>query len=356
MLRSNLLRFGLITLSLSWLALAQDQQPATPQPSTQAGGWRRVGDPPPPAQGQDPAEPVDRSDAYGQPAGQQGQPEAPMPPQIQAPPQSETQTPPPAPRRTRPAYGLPPEVVLQPGTYVTIRTNQPLTTDHSQPGDSYSGTLMQPVVVDGIVVAQRGQMVYGRVAEVQRQHADRPSRLGLELTSLTLADGTQLPIRSQLIARQGGRTPAGDQVGTVAATTGAGAMIGGAVGWGTGAAIGAGIGAVAGMIGVIATRNHATVVYPETPLTFRIESPATISTTRAPQAFRYVGPDEYDRPVQAQLQPRPAPPRGAYYGPGYAYPYPSYPYYWGPGFSVYWGPGFFYGRGYYGRGYYRRWR
>ncbi len=350
MLRSYRFRFGLILLAASGLALAQDQTPANPQQPPPAGGWRRVGDSPGTlAQRQDPPGPVDRSDAYGQPIGQQqAPPQEAMPPQIQPPGQ---QPPPPPPAvSSRSAYGLPPELTLKPGTYVTIRIDQPLSTDRNQPGDTFTGSLFQPVVVDGIVVAQRGQSVYGRVAEVERQRSDRPSRLGLELTGLTLADGTQVPIRSQLIARQGGTTPAGDQIGTVAATTGVGAVIGSAVGWGTGAAVGAGIGAAAGLIGVMVTRNRPTVVYPEAVLTFRIESPVVISTAHAPQAFRYVGPDEYDRPVETQLQPRPGPrPYPYYYGP--AYPYPYYPYYWGTGVSIYWGPGFFYGRGHY-----RRWR
>ncbi|MBZ5618266.1 MAG: hypothetical protein LAQ69_05945 [Acidobacteriia bacterium] len=264
-------------------------------------------------------------------------------------------TPPTAPPRARPAYGLPAEVTLKPGVFVTVRTNQPLSSDHNQPGDAFSGTLVQPVVADGVVVAQRGETVYGRVAEAQKAHAGNSSRLGLELTSLTLADGTQVPIRSQLVARQGSTTPAGDQVGIVATTTVVGTVVGAAAdyGRGTGAAIGAGAGAVAGIIGVLLTRNHATVVYPETALTFRIESPVTVSTALAPQAFRYVGPDEYSRPEEMQLRPRPvAPVPGYYYGPGY-YPgyYPSYPYYWGPSVSLFWGPGYFYGRGYY-----RRWR
>jgi len=46
-----------------------------------------------------------------------------------------------------------------------------------------------------------------------------------------------------------------------------------------------------------------TVVYPETALTFRIETPVTISTTRAPQAFRYVDPNEYDRPPRHARYP-----------------------------------------------------
>jgi hypothetical protein len=254
-------------------------------------------------------------------------------------------------------YGPPPELHLKAGTYVTIRTNQFLTSDHNQAGDTFSGTLAQPIVVDGIVVADPGQTVYGRVAQVEKQHADKSSRMGLQLTGITLVDGTQMPVQSQLVARQGTSTPTGAQVGTVAGTTAVGAAIGGAADWGRGAAIGAVVGAGAGIIGVLVTRNHPTVVYPETPLTFQVTSAAAISTVHAPQAYRYVGPEDYNRPVEAQLQHRPVPvPRpapGYYYGPGYypAYPYPYYGYYWGPSVGVVVGPGYFYGRGYY-----RRWR
>jgi hypothetical protein len=350
-------RIALIALAATGLVLAQSQPPT--------GGWRRVGDPPPqpaaapapaavPApmdQGQNP-EPVDRSDAYGQPA-QPAPAAAEVPPQ--AAPQPALQAAPQAAPASRPAYGLPAEVTLKPGTYVTARIDQALSSDHNQPGDTFVAQLAQPLVVDGVVVAQRGQNVYGRVAEVQKQNSGRPSRLGLELTSLTLADGTQVPIRSQLVARTGRSTPAGVQAGTVAATTGIGAAIGAAADWGTGAAIGAGAGAIAGIAGVLLTRNHPTVVYPETALTFRLESPMTISTVRAPQAFRFVGPEDYNQPYNAALQPRPpARAPGAYFAPyGYGYPSPyayGYPYpYWG------WGPGFgiaIYGHG----GHYRRWR
>jgi hypothetical protein len=381
-------RIPIILLAASGLVFAQDQT---------TGGWRRA-DAPPPAQpsasapvatpGQDP-EPVDRSDAYGQPApngqtapdgqqapGAQAQPSGQPAPNGQMspygqpapypagslPPQTTTQ-------QARPSYGLPAEVTVRPGTYITARLGQPLSSDHNQIGDTFVAHLAQPLVVDGVVVAQRGQTVYGRVAEVQKQKADHPSRLGLELTSVTLADGTQVPIQSQLVTRTGGRTPAGVQAGTVAGTTGVGAIVGGAVGWGTGAAIGAGVGAVAGVAGVLLTRNHPTVLYPETALTFDVQAPVTISTVNAPGAFRFVGPEDYtQQPYNAGLQRRPvgAPgASGAYYSPyaapyaapygGYAYPYgypypyayAPYPYYgygWGPGFGVVIG-----GRGWYGR-------
>ena len=298
-------------------------------------GWRRFGDPAPApaalqapaAESQDPTQPVDRSDA-----------------QVQRPAPNSPNDP--------PRYGLPPQLTIKPGTFVMVRVDQMLSSNHNQPGDVFSATLMQPVVVDGVVVAQRGQTVMGRVAEAQKSKAGHDSRLGLELTGLTLVDGTQATVRSQLVARRGPTTPRGQEVGTVATTTAVGATVGAVADWGRGAAIGAGAGAAAGIVGVLLTHNHPSVVYPETALTFRIETPVAINTMRAPQAFRYVDPNDYQRPAEARTMPvrRPVP----YYGPGY-YPYYSYPY-WGPysgyGYGYGLGVGIGFGRGW---GYGRRW-
>ena len=288
------------------------------------GGWRRFGDPPPApaAESADPAQPV-------------------------ASPDSQAAKPSPNSPNDPPPYGLPPQLTIKPGTFVTVRVNQMLSSNKNQAGDVFSANLMQPMVVDGVVVAQRGETVMGRVAEAQKSKSGHDSRLGLELTCLTLTDGTQTTVHTQLVARQGPTTPAGQEVGAVATTTAVGAGVGGAAAWGTGAAVGAGAGAAAGIVGVLLTHNHPTVVYPETALTFRIETPVTIDTTRAPQAFRYVDPNEYERPVAAPaMRPRPG---ASYYGPGY-YPYLyGYPYpYWGP----YYGLGFGFG---FGRGWGRRW-
>lgn len=343
-------RLRLMTLNLftgSALLLAQDPQ---------TGGWRRWNDPPPPAaqtsrspqlapqdaQDQDPSQPIARSDSYGQFQDPQAQQQQPM---------QRNDRPPAA----VPHYGLPPELTVRPGTFVTVRMEQEVSSDHNQQGDTFTASLAQPLVVDGVVVALRGQTVVGRVAEaVKAGRAQGTSRLALQLTGLTLADGSQAIVQSQMINRNG-QTSVGNDVGAVATTTAVGAAIGAAADWGRGAAIGAGAGAAAGIVGVLLTRGHPTVVNPETVLTFRIESPVNVDLSRAPQAFRYVGPDEYDRPVQTQVAYRPPPPPRyvapyPYYG-GYPAPYYApYPYYYGPSFGVVIGTGGWGHGGYYGHG------
>jgi hypothetical protein len=240
---------------------------------------------------------------------------------------------------------------------MTVRVNQPLSSDRNQEGDFFSATLVQPLVVDGIVVAQRGQTVTGRVSEaVKAGRAQGTSRKALQLTGVTLSHGTQANVQSQMVTRNG-QTSVGNDVAAVGTTTASGAAIGAAADWGRGAAIGAGAGAAAGLIGVLLTRGHATEVYPETALTFRVETPINVNLARAPQAFRYVGPNEYDHPVDTQLARRPPPQRAPAYGPwaypypygGYGYPYPYggyYPYYGGIGVGVVIrGGGYGYGHG-----------
>ena len=318
-------RFAVTLLAGSAFLCAQDQPPS---------GWRRADTPPPPVPeanapaqvpNMDPTQPVERTpvDGWGNPQQQ---------PRNDRPQNMRNEVPP-------PAYGLPPEVTIKPGTFVTVRMNQGLSSDRNQQGDIFTATLAQPIVMDGVVVAQRGQTVMGQVAEARKAgRVEGTSRLGLQLTGLTLADGNQVNVQSSLVNRNG-QTSVGNDVAAVGTTTAVGAAIGAAADWGRGAAIGAGAGAAAGLIGVLLTRGRATVVYPETVLTFRLDTPVTVNTTRAPYAYRYVGPEDYDHPVQSRvMQPRPGPGPAPY---PYYQPYP-YPYYYGYGYGYpgWWGPGF----------------
>jgi hypothetical protein len=276
------------------------------------GGWKRVGDSNP-AYASNPAQDV----GSAQPQGVN--PNGPPPP----PP---------------PSYNVnvPPTLTINSGTFLTVRINQALSSDRNQQGDAFTATLVRPVVVDGFVVAQAGETIAGHVVEAQKAgRVSGVSHLAIQLTDLTLADGQQVPIQSQLITRTGS-TSTGRDATAIGTTTAVGAVAGAAGAGGEGAAIGAGAGALAGTIGVLLTRGHATYVTPESVLTFRIESPVTVATDRAPQAFRVVQPGDYNQPSsQPTLRTRAPggyPPPGPYYY-GAAYPYP---YYYGPGF---YGPG-----------------
>jgi hypothetical protein len=357
--------FTFLPLLAAGFAMAQDQPPAPPPQGPppyaeqrnppNAGGWRKVGEAPPQPADSPAYEPDQNDRLPNEAAAPQGAPQNDQYQNGRPGPQNDPyQNGRPGPRDQQ-NYQVPPHLTIRPGTFVTVRINQPLSSDRNQPGDAFSGTLVQPVVVDGVVVAQPGQTVGGRVTESQKAgRVEGTSRLGVQLTDLTLVDGTPAPLHTQFISRRG-PTSVGRDAGAIAGTTALGAAIGASADWGRGAAIGAGAGAVLGTLGVLLTRGHPTVIYPESVLTFRVEKPVTISTERAPQAFRYVEPDEYDKPSYATGRP-PAPQMG--YGYGYPPPAPYYysyprPYYYGPSFGFYFGPRYY--PRYYGyRRYYRR--
>jgi len=310
-------------LAVSIEAFAQDPSTAPPPSSAPSPGWHRFSNPP---ANNPPANDPSANDPQG---------------------------------NYPPNQAVPPRLKLQAGTFVTVRVDQMLSSDRNRAGDGFTATLTRPLIADGVVVAQRGQMIGGRVSEVKKAgRVKGVSRLAVQLTDLTLVDGQQVPIETELTNLRG-PTSNGRDAAAIAGTTILGAAVGGAADLGPGAAIGAGAGLIAGTVGVLLTRGRPTVIYPESVLTFRLSAPITISTERAPQAFRYMSSNQYNRSSAAQGPPPPSGwnCKGYGYPPPYPappyYSYPYYPYPWGAGVGLWWGPGF-YGRGFYGRGFYRR--
>ena len=249
----------------------------------------------------------------------------------------------------QPAQALPETLTIPAGTIVMVRINEFLSSDRNQIGDQFTAELEQPIVVNGWVVARRGQVLMGQVKAAQKAgRVKGVSQLGVELTDLTVVDGRQVPILTELWKASGG-TSHGDDAATVATGTGVGALIGAAAGWGKGAAIGAGAGAAAGIAAVLLTRGHPTELPPETALSFRLVDLVRVDTTQAQQAFLPVTQEDFEggrgnhrRPNLAARYGSPGYAPCGYYGPCYAYPgyvgfYDGYG--WGPRYY-----GGFYGR------------
>ncbi len=239
---------------------------------------------------------------------------------------------------------VPPTLTLPVGTLITVRTTQGLSSDRNQPGDSFTTVLEQPLVAQGWVASHRGQTVMGRVAAAQKAgRASGVSQLAIELSELTMVDGQQVPIRTQLIQTSAGTSRAQD-AGAIGATTGIGAAIGAAASGGEGAAIGAAAGAAAGIAGVLTMRGRPTEIPPESLMTFRLENAVTIDTHQSRQAFLPVTLQDYAGSGSPRTAERYTPrvyqaPPGYYYPP-YDYCYGCYP---GPYLGYYGAFGFGYG-------------
>ena len=137
-------------------------------------------------------------------------------------------------------------------------------------------TVAQPVTVDGRTAIPKGSSVGGKVLRAKEKGKIKgEGELAITLTSVTIR-GRNYPLATgtldSTVKGKGKRT---------AVTTGGGAaggaLIGGLAGGGKGAGIGALVGAAGGLVGGAFTGNKQIEIAAETPLTFTLSKPLTLS-------------------------------------------------------------------------------
>lgn len=198
-----------------------------------------------------------------------------LPPVPYAPPAASVVPPQPEPK-AEPAFS-PRQVTIPAGMTVQIRLNESLTSDRGAPGDTFDASLAEPLIIDGLAIAERGARAGGRIVDVQK--AGGTSSVALELTNLVTADGQKIAISTDPWTRRGDlpshvlRAEDAAKIGGGAAL---GAMIGAVAGGGKGAAIGAGVGGAAGVGTVLATRGKPVNIPAETIIRFRLATRVTI--------------------------------------------------------------------------------
>lgn len=190
-------------------------------------------------------------------------------------------TPAPAPTSTKPepppAKRIPRLVTIPAGTLITVRLNQELSSTYSADSQTFTASLDQPLVIDGLVIAERGSKQEGRVT--QSDPAGRVkgrASLGVALTRLRTADGQTVEVSTDTFVHEAESTVKRDMAKTGIAAA-IGAAIGAIAGGGKGAAIGAGVGGAAGAGGVLATKGKDARLPAETRIAFRLNKPVTLT-------------------------------------------------------------------------------
>lgn len=168
--------------------------------------------------------------------------------------------------------------VIPAGTLITVRLNETLASNRSEEGYTFRATLDAPLVVDGLVLAERGTPQAGKITGVTKAtRAKGRASLALELTELTTSDGQKVEIKTDTFHRLGtteSKKNAGIRAGVGA---GIGAAIGAAAGGGIGAAIGAAAGAAGGAGSVLITKGQEAQLPSETRISFRLKEPVTLT-------------------------------------------------------------------------------
>jgi hypothetical protein len=185
-----------------------------------------------------------------------------------------------APSRSREAEQAPPaprQFTVRAGTSIHIRLSTELNTGSTAPGSRFDGTLAEPLVANGVIVASRGSLVGGRVTNVVSSgRLKRPAEISLMLTSITPEGSQQTSVSTQTWSVSGKSHKRRD-VTMIGGGAGVGAAIGAIAGGGKGAAIGSMIGAAGGTAGAFATGKKEIDLPAETKLTFRLTAPATFT-------------------------------------------------------------------------------
>jgi hypothetical protein len=178
---------------------------------------------------------------------------------------------------------------LPTGTAVKMRLVEAISSDGNKAGDSFTGRVSEPVMLNGLTVIPVGATIEGHVTRVSspRRIAGRPE-IALRPEFVTMPDGKMLGMSAVVVDSQmdgttvndegqikGSGHTRGDLIEMGAGTAGGltiGALAGGAKGAFIGAVIGGGATAVHWL-----TKHHSTELPAGTELVMEISSPMTLS-------------------------------------------------------------------------------
>jgi hypothetical protein len=179
-------------------------------------------------------------------------------------------------QRERELFSRPEPVTLKPGAVLRVRSLTTVSTKTNRSGDPFTATLAEPLTVEGKLIAPKGAMVRGVVA-----HSNPGGRvkgvasLSVRLTSIDTVAGP-VDIVTNAVGRRARTTPKQDAM-KIGIGSGLGAAIGAIASGGSGAAIGALAGGGAGTGLVLGTRGKPAVLPSETPMTFKLREPVTLT-------------------------------------------------------------------------------
>ena len=161
------------------------------------------------------------------------------------------------------------------GTHIVIRLGETISSKRNNSGDSFSGTVAQPVSVNGQEVIPKGATATGTVADAKplgRFKGGAVLRIVLNSVNVNGKNyNVETAAVTQALKGKGKRTAV-----AVGGGAGLGALIGGLAGGGKGAAIGAAAGAGAGTAGAAFTGNKDIVLPAESAISFKLLQPVEI--------------------------------------------------------------------------------
>ena len=165
------------------------------------------------------------------------------------------------------------------GTSLTVVMGDEISTATSKEGDTFDASLSEQLVVNGRVVAERGDRVTGRVEEVTTPgRVKGRAQLKLVLTEL-VANDRRYKVKTEPFVAIAVDNKERDAA-IIAGGAGVGAAIGAITGGKKGAAIGAIVGGGGGTATVLATPGQSMKIEPETKVNFVLDNDVRLPVIR----------------------------------------------------------------------------
>jgi type IV secretory pathway VirB10-like protein len=146
--------------------------------------------------------------------------------------------------------------------------------------DKVDARVTRDVRVSDRIAIPAGSTVRGSVTEVERGGRMKgKARLAIRFHTIVLADGTQLPLKTEPVVREG-QSPGGESAAKVGGAAIGGAILGAILGGGKGAAIGGAVGAGAGTAAAMTNDRNPATLPAGTTVTVRMQAPVTVTVQK----------------------------------------------------------------------------
>jgi len=175
------------------------------------------------------------------------------------------------------------EVVLPASSVIGLEVDTALSSEKARVEDRVDARVSRDVISEGHVVIPAGSRVIGSVTTVERGgKVKTPARLGVRFHTLVLADGREVPLRTEPIYREG-EAPGPDSARKIGGAAVGGAILGAILGGGKGAAIGGAVGAGGGSAIVMAGDRNAATLAPGAVVNVHLSAPVTLEVEKRDQ-------------------------------------------------------------------------
>ena len=172
------------------------------------------------------------------------------------------------------------EVTVPTDAVIGLQIENTVSSETARMEDRVEARVSRDVRSEGRVAIPAGSKVLGSVSVVERGGKMRErARLGVRFHTVILADGTELPLQTDTVYREG-ESPTNSSSAKVGGAAVGGAILGAILGGGKGAAIGGAIGAGAGTGAVMAGSRRPAQIQAGSPMTVKVLSPITVNVEK----------------------------------------------------------------------------